>query len=242
MKTSAAVACTLAFCLWLSPAARAGQTRGGQGSGGAGRHEGTATSRAEGSHTSTTPEPGRPSGEARPGSGATSAPPPFTSSLGTALIRPSRPKAPFFGGFGGLVLPLYDPLSWAEIPAEGDAPGNQNDIPRSSGGAPARLPSPPPGPSSIQPLAPFRAPSLAVASASGMLRVNLQPSTAQMYVDGFYVGTVEDFSGARAGLNLLPGWHRLEFRAPGYLTPAINVTIDTDRTTTYQGELQPIQR
>jgi hypothetical protein len=141
-----------------------------------------------------------------------------------------------------LALPLFDPLWWSELPPGADAPQNPNDTPGQSKGdstGPSILPS---GPSSIQPLTPFRPPPLAILSASGILRLNVQPSSAQVYVDGFYVGTVEEFSGSRPGLSLPPGWHRLEFRAPGYLTPAINVTIDTDRTTTYQGELQPIRR
>ena len=62
---------------------------------------------------------------------------------------------------------------------------------------------------------------------------------AQVYVDGFYVGLVRDFHRSGAGLNLAAGWHRLEFRAPGYETPAVNVTIEPNRTATYQGELKP---
>ena len=64
--------------------------------------------------------------------------------------------------------------------------------------------------------------------------------TAQVYVDGFYVGTVEDISRRPTGLDLAAGWHRLEFRAPGYVTPAVNVTIEADRTLNYRRELQPI--
>jgi hypothetical protein len=70
--------------------------------------------------------------------------------------------------------------------------------------------------------------------------LNVEPASAQVYVDGFYVGSVADFSDPRPGLSLPLGWHRLEFRAPGFLTPAINVTIGLDRTTTYEGKLQPI--
>ena len=78
-------------------------------------------------------------------------------------------------------------------------------------------------------------------STSGILRLNVQPTSAQLYVDGFYVGKAGEFGGSSSGLALPPGWHRLEFRAPGFLTPTVNVTIDVDRITTYEGVLQPIQ-
>ena len=101
-----------------------------------------------------------------------------------------------------------------------------------------------PGPSvessSIQP--PFR-PTATTGAAQGSLRGNLwldvEPNSAQVYVDGFYLGTVEECHRNPAGLNLATGWHRLEFRAPGYETPAVNVTIEANRTTSYHGELKP---
>ena len=75
----------------------------------------------------------------------------------------------------------------------------------------------------------------------GYLRLEIEPNTAQVFVDGFYVGTVEEANRSQAGLNLAAGWHRLEFRAPGYVTPAVNVTIEANRTIGYRGELKPIR-
>jgi hypothetical protein len=93
--------------------------------------------------------------------------------------------------------------------------------------------------SSIQP--PFQ--PTATAAAYGSLRGNLwldvEPNGAQVYVDGFFHGTVADCQRTPAGLNLATGWHRLEFRAPGFETPAINVTVEPNRTTRYQGTLKP---
>jgi hypothetical protein len=60
-----------------------------------------------------------------------------------------------------------------------------------------------------------------------------------VYVDGFYRGTVAECRRSAAGLNLATGWHRLELRAPGFETPAINVTVEPNRTTSYQGALKP---
>jgi hypothetical protein len=93
--------------------------------------------------------------------------------------------------------------------------------------------------SSIRPLPPSEPPQPARPSARGNLRLEIEPRTAQVYVDGFYVGTVEDLNRSAPGLNLAAGWHRLEFRAPGYETPAVNVTIEANRTASYRGELKP---
>jgi PEGA domain len=91
--------------------------------------------------------------------------------------------------------------------------------------------------SSIKPLRASAAPQGSWASPRGALRLEVGPPTAQVYVDGFYVGTVEEVNRPQGGLTLAAGWHRVELRAPGYVTPAINVTIEANRTTSYRGEL-----
>jgi hypothetical protein len=107
--------------------------------------------------------------------------------------------------------------------------------------APPRRIEPPAESSLIQPMLTLPRPQ-APRAAHGNLQLEVAPSTAQVYVDGFFVGTVEDISHLSGGLNVGAGWHRLEFRAPGYVTPAVNITIDADRTFTYRGELKPIAR
>src|SRR5262245_35597484 len=93
----------------------------------------------------------------------------------------------------------------------------------------------------IQPMLTLPRPQ-APQAAHGNLQLEVVPNTAHVYVDGFYVGTVEEISRLAAGLNLSAGWHRLEFRAAGYVTPAVNVTLDANRVFTYRGELKPIAR
>jgi hypothetical protein len=131
---------------------------------------------------------------------------------------------------GGNILLV--PLPADSIEAE---PDSEDTTPRPL--APA---GPPVESSSIQP--PFQ-PTATAGAAQGSLRGNLwldvEPSSAQVYVDGFYSGTVADCQRSPAGLKLATGWHRLEFRAPGFETPAIHVTVETDRTTRYRGELKP---
>jgi hypothetical protein len=100
---------------------------------------------------------------------------------------------------------------------------------------------PPAESSLIQPLLTLPRPQPS-QSARGKLQLVVEPMTAQVIVDGFYAGTVEDIAQLATGLDLDAGWHRLEFRAPGYVTPTVNVTIEANRTLTYRAELRPIAR
>jgi hypothetical protein len=106
---------------------------------------------------------------------------------------------------------------------------------------PPPQPLPPPESSLIQPI-PLLQPPQPAATGRANLRFEVAPDTAQVYVDGFYVGTVNEISRREQGLDVTAGWHRLEFRAPGYLTPAANVTVEADRTLNYRMQLQPIAR
>ena len=75
----------------------------------------------------------------------------------------------------------------------------------------------------------------------GSLRLKIKPREAEVYVDGYYTGVVDDFDGIFQRLHLDSGPHRIEVRAPGYETLEFEVRITPDHTTTYQGELKKIQ-
>ena len=75
----------------------------------------------------------------------------------------------------------------------------------------------------------------------GSLRLKIKPREGEVYVDGYYVGVVDDFDGIFQRLHLDSGAHRIEVRAPGYEPLAFDVHITADHTTTYQGELRKIQ-
>lgn len=77
------------------------------------------------------------------------------------------------------------------------------------------------------------------AEAPGSVRIDIPQKDATVYVDGFYVGIVEDFNGDKEPLNLTPGPHRLEIRAPGYETATFDVNIQSGRTIRYRTALQP---
>ena len=73
---------------------------------------------------------------------------------------------------------------------------------------------------------------------SGGVRLEVQPAFAQIFVDGEYMGTVEDFHSA-TGLLIAAGGHRVEFRAPGYEPLVVDVRIAAGRWITYRGTLKP---
>jgi hypothetical protein len=73
---------------------------------------------------------------------------------------------------------------------------------------------------------------------SGNLRLVIDPPAAQVYVDGIFVGTVEDAGSPLAGLRIGRGVHRLELTAPGYETLTVDVSIEPNRTITYRAEMR----
>jgi hypothetical protein len=79
------------------------------------------------------------------------------------------------------------------------------------------------------------------AIADGELRLKIKPRDAQVFVDGYFVGIVDDFDGVFQRLHLPSGPHRIEVRAPGYETLTFEVQIRFDQTTKYEGELRPIR-
>ena len=75
----------------------------------------------------------------------------------------------------------------------------------------------------------------------GALRLKIKPRDAEVYVDGFFVGVVDDFDGMFQKLHIESGTHRIEVRASGYETLTVEVRITPDHATTYQGELKRIK-
>ncbi len=81
-------------------------------------------------------------------------------------------------------------------------------------------------------------PSAPVAAATGLLRLSVTPSAAQVFIDSYYVGTVADIDAQRV-LTLDAGPHRIEFRAPQYQTLAVDVRIMPHEMITYRAALEP---
>jgi len=70
---------------------------------------------------------------------------------------------------------------------------------------------------------------------TGYLRIDVEPDTARVYIDGFYAGAVADFR--RGGRPLDAGPHRIEIRADGFDTLNVDVRITANDTLAYRGTL-----
>jgi|RhiMetdeSRZDD1v2_1073273.scaffolds.fasta_scaffold67728_2 hypothetical protein len=66
--------------------------------------------------------------------------------------------------------------------------------------------------------------------------LQVQPSSAQIFVDGEFVGTVDDHA---SGLVVAPGVHRVEFRAPGFDPVVVDVRVAPGGRITYRASLKP---
>jgi hypothetical protein len=75
----------------------------------------------------------------------------------------------------------------------------------------------------------------------GNLKLKVKPRHAQVFVDGFLVGPVDEFDGAFQKLALNGGRHKVEIKAEGYQTAEFDVLITPNQTVTFQGELKRIQ-
>jgi hypothetical protein len=71
----------------------------------------------------------------------------------------------------------------------------------------------------------------------GGLQLDVEPRRAVVYVDGWYAGVVDAFSGYYRHLEIGAGWHTLEIVAPDYEPLLADVTIAPGRTTTYRNAL-----
>jgi hypothetical protein len=78
-------------------------------------------------------------------------------------------------------------------------------------------------------------------SAAGKIRITGAPTDAEVYVDGSYVGIVDDFDGTFQRLNLEPGVHRIELQAPGFQTVTVDVNLQPRQTINYRAAMRPAQ-
>ncbi len=75
-------------------------------------------------------------------------------------------------------------------------------------------------------------------SYTGAVRLKIKPREAEVFVDGYYVGVVDEFDGAFQRLRLEPGPKRIDIRAPGFETLTFEVRITPGRTITYEAGLE----
>jgi hypothetical protein len=72
----------------------------------------------------------------------------------------------------------------------------------------------------------------------GGVRIAIAQRDAEVFVDGYFAGIVDDFDGTLQQINLEPGAHRIEIRAPGYQPSTFEVNVMPGRTVTYRTELR----
>lgn len=74
------------------------------------------------------------------------------------------------------------------------------------------------------------------------LRILGAPEDAEVYVDGYYAGIVDDYDGVFQHLELDPGPHQIEIRVEGFAPIAFDMQAIDGRTTTYRVRLNPDRR
>ena len=123
----------------------------------------------------------------------------------------------YSGGWGGYGYPWVDPYygggGWG-----------------GGGGSTADRGQPSQTPDAANPLDPN--------APTGGLRLKIEPRDAEVFVDGYFAGRVDDFDGAMQKLKVAIGPHRVEVRAPGYETLSFDVAIIEGQTTTYKADLK----
>ena len=71
------------------------------------------------------------------------------------------------------------------------------------------------------------------------LRIQAHPREAEVYVDGYYAGIVNDFDGAFQRLNVVPGTHEITLRLDGFATWSARVYASPYSTLRVHHEMRP---
>jgi hypothetical protein len=72
------------------------------------------------------------------------------------------------------------------------------------------------------------------------LRLQVTPREAEVFVDGYYAGTVDDFDGSFQRLSVYPGDHVLEIYMPGYRSLQQKLYLQPGKTFTVKQALEPL--
>jgi hypothetical protein len=74
---------------------------------------------------------------------------------------------------------------------------------------------------------------------TGELRLQVRPRDAQVFIDGYFAGTVDQFDGMFQSLRLEEGSYEVEIVQPGYEPLVFDVRIVPGERVTYRGDLFP---
>lgn len=78
-------------------------------------------------------------------------------------------------------------------------------------------------------------------SGSASLRLQVTPRQAEVFVDGYYAGIVDDFDGTFQRLNLEPGEHEVQLFLPGYRLFTQRIYLQPRGTFRLRQTLEPLQ-
>jgi PEGA domain-containing protein len=188
-----------------------------------GGHIGQISSGSNAGITSARPGPARPTPPA-PGPGRPVSPPIVGPSRSGISYDPRlHPRftvcAPYLWGYF-VYEPFLDTWYWSSDMMESQVPTMASDV------------NPTTAESGLS-----RTDAAPVAIPVGGLQLDVEPRNAQVYVDGYYAGPVDNFSGYYHHLDVLAGPHVVQFLAPGYDPLTVAVTVVPDRTTIYRSTL-----
>lgn len=80
-----------------------------------------------------------------------------------------------------------------------------------------------------------------VYDTSGSLRLEVTPREAEVYVDGYLAGTVDDFDGFFQRLHVPPGEHAVELHLDGYKSVRQNLFLPLTGTYRLRYTMEPLQ-
>lgn len=72
----------------------------------------------------------------------------------------------------------------------------------------------------------------------GGLKLKVTPREAEVYVDGYFAGSVDDYDGMFQTLRINPGPHRIEVSLDGYEPLSFDVRIEPGRTITFKADMR----
>ena len=74
---------------------------------------------------------------------------------------------------------------------------------------------------------------------AGGIRLKVDPRDAEVFVDGYYAGLVDDFDGLFQALKVAPGGHKIEIQMSGFHDLQLDVHVQPGRTVTLSEQMRP---
>jgi hypothetical protein len=71
------------------------------------------------------------------------------------------------------------------------------------------------------------------------VKLKVKPRDAEVYVDNYFAGYVDDFDGIFQSLKVETGGHRIEIRKPGFEPLQFDVHVQPEHSVTFRGEMRP---